>query len=63
MQLTTYLLLPGTCKDAMEFYHSILGGELTMTTVGDSPMKDMFPVAMHAKVINSRLKGNLADFP
>ena len=61
MQLTTYLLLPGTCNDAMVFYHSIFGGELTMTTVGDSPMKEMFPAAMHARVVNSRLKSKLAD--
>lgn len=61
MQLTTYLLLPGTCKEAMVFYHSILGGELTMTSVGESPMKGMFPPEMHAKIVNARLKSKLAD--
>ena len=61
MQLTTYLLFDGDCRSAMEFYHSILGGELTLTTVGESPMKDAFPVPLHSKVVNARLKSGLAD--
>jgi len=61
MRLTTYLLLPGTCKEAMTFYHSVLGGDLTITTIGESPMKAMFPPAMHAKVVNARLAGPQLD--
>ena len=61
MQLTTYLLFAGTCKDAMAFYHAIFGGELTMTTVGDSPMKAAFPVAMHARIVSARLKSKVVD--
>jgi PhnB protein len=61
MQLTTYLLLDGTCKDAMTFYHSVFGGELTMTTVGDSPMKAAFPATMHGKIISARLKSKVVD--
>lgn len=53
--LTTYLLLDGTCKPAMEFYQSVFGGELTLTKVGESAMKDMMPPAMHDKVINAML--------
>lgn len=61
MQLTTFLLFPGTCKDAMTFYRDIFGGDLTLTTVGESPMKAAFPEAMHGKVVNARLKSNLVD--
>jgi uncharacterized glyoxalase superfamily protein PhnB len=61
MQLTTYLLFDGDCRSAMEFYHSIFGGELTLTTVGESPMKDAFPVPLHSKVVNARLKSRFAD--
>jgi PhnB protein len=61
MQITTYLLLDGNCKEALEFYHSVFGGELTLTTVGDSPMKAMFPPSLHARVVNARLKSALAD--
>ena len=59
--LTTYLLLDGKCKSAMEFYKSCFGGELTMTTVGNSPMKSFFPENMHDKVVNARLiSGNIS---
>jgi PhnB protein len=61
MQLSTYLLFDGDCKQAMEFYHSILGGDLTVTTVGESPMKNVFPPSMHAKVVNARLKSATID--
>lgn len=61
MQFTTYLLFAGTCKDAMAFYHVIFGGELTMTTVGDSPMKAAFPVAMHGRIVSARLKSKVVD--
>ena len=61
MRLTTYLLFDGTCKDAMAFYHVIFGGELTMTSIGDSPMKGAFPVAMHGRIVSARLKSNVVD--
>ena len=61
MQLTTYLLFTDNCKEAMAFYHAVFGGDLTMTAVGDSPMKDAFPVTMHAKIVSARLKSKLVD--
>ena len=54
--LSTYLLLNGTCKAAMEFYQACLGGELSLSFVGDTPMKAMFPPDMHDRVINGHLK-------
>lgn len=57
ISLTTYLLLNGTCAAAMKFYQQCLGGELLLTTVGDSPMRAIFPPAMHGRVINARLTG------
>ena len=56
MQFTTYLLFAGDCTKAMAFYHAIFGGELNLTTIGESPMKDVFPAAMHARVVNARLE-------
>ena len=53
--LTPYLLLDGTCEQAMQFYQRCLGGELTLTLVGDSPMKAVFPATLHHKVLNARL--------
>jgi PhnB protein len=59
--LSTYLVLDGNCAAAMRFYQECLGGELAMTTVGDSPMKAMVPESMHGRVINARLVGGAAD--
>jgi PhnB protein len=39
----------------MQFYQGCLGGELTLTLVGDSPLKAVFPPGMHHKVLNARL--------
>jgi PhnB protein len=58
--LTPYLLFDGNCHQAMEFYKSCFGGELTFTKVKDSPVKDLMPPVQLNKTINARLKsGNL----
>ena len=58
---STYLLLNGTCNEAMNFYKSCFGGELSMTIVGESPMKDFFLDSMHKKVLNAKLvSGNIS---
>lgn len=54
--LTPYLLFDGNCRQAMEFYKACIGGELTVTSVKDSPMKDRLPASQHEKVINARLR-------
>ena len=44
----------------MTFYHQCLGGELTLTKLGDTPMKAQFPKEKHKRVINAHLKsGNI----
>jgi PhnB protein len=40
---TPFLLFDGNCAEAMTFYHQCLGGELTLTKLGDTPMKAQFP--------------------
>lgn len=58
--LTPYLLFDGSCYKAMEFYKSCFGGELTLTKVKDSPIKDHLPAFQQEKVLNARLRsGNL----
>ena len=54
--LTPYLLFDGTCREAMEFYHSVFGGELHMTKVSESPAKDQMPAFQQNKIVNARLK-------
>ena len=58
--LTPYLLFDGNCHQAMEFYKSCFGGELTVLRVKDSPAKDQMPPSQQDKTLNARLKsGNL----
>jgi PhnB protein len=40
----------------MTFYHQCLGGELTLTKLGETPMKAQFPEEKHNRVINAHLK-------
>lgn len=54
--LTPYLLLNGSCAQAMEFYQSVFGGELSMIKVKDSPARDHMPAFQHEKILNARLK-------
>jgi PhnB protein len=37
-QLSPYLNFNGTARDALEFYHSVLGGDLTITTFAEMGM-------------------------
>jgi PhnB protein len=53
--LTPYLLFDGNCHQAMEFYQSCFGGELTVAKVKDSPVKDQMPAFQLDKTINARL--------
>jgi len=40
----------------MTFYHHCFGGELTLTKLGDTPMKAQFPPEKHDRIINAQLK-------
>lgn len=51
-----FLLFDGNCAEAMSFYHRCLGGELTLTKLGETPMKAQFPEEKHNRVINAHLK-------
>ena len=42
-KLPPFLLFDGNCAAAMTFYQSCLGGNLILTKVEDSPMKDQMP--------------------
>jgi len=62
MNLTPFLLFDGTCAEAMEFYQSCLGGELSITRIGDTPMKNHMPPEQHKKVAHAHLKSNAIEF-
>jgi PhnB protein len=61
LHTTPFLLFDGNCAEAMTFYHQCLGGELTLTKLGDSPMKDQLPPEKHSRLINAHLKSGDID--
>ena len=59
---TPFLLFTGNCAEAMTFYKDCLGGELTLTKTGDTPMKNQFPPEKHHLIINAHLKSGDIEF-
>src|SRR5580704_1460762 len=55
----TYLRFDGNAQEAFDFYKSVLGGELTITKIGDSPMaqfmSDKKDRIFHAQLKNEDL--------
>jgi PhnB protein len=56
LKSTPFILFDGNCAEAMTFYHECLGGELLITKLGDSPLKEHLPPEKHNRVINANLK-------
>jgi len=56
LKVSPFLLFDGNCDEAMKFYHECLGGDLTITKLGDTPMKEQLPVEKHNRVINAYIK-------
>ncbi|UPT67077.1 MAG: VOC family protein [Sphingobacteriales bacterium JAD_PAG50586_3] len=52
-QLNPYLNFNGNTREAMAFYQSVFGGELTMQTVGETPMP--CPAGMENQIMHSML--------
>ncbi|HEY4320059.1 MAG TPA: VOC family protein [Gemmatimonadales bacterium] len=61
LRCTPFLLFDGNCAEAMTFYHSCLGGDLRLTKLGDSPMKDHLPPEKHGRIINAHLHSGAID--
>jgi PhnB protein len=58
MQLSVYLFFYGRTEEAMNFYHSVLGGDLYISLNRDSPAAADVPKAWHDKVMHSTLEGD-----
>jgi len=54
-EFNIYMRFDGKTREAMSFYKNCFGGVLSMTTVGESPMKAMTPPEMHDKIMHSLL--------
>jgi PhnB protein len=58
--INSYLTFNGNCREAMMFYKECLGGELSLQTVGESPLSGKMPAKMkscilHASLVNGSL--------
>jgi PhnB protein len=62
MNVMPFLLFDGNCAEAMEFYQACLGGDLTLTKLGDTPMKDQMPAEQHRKIVHAHLKSGAIEF-
>jgi PhnB protein len=59
-QIQSYLTFNGNCREAMNFYKECLGGELTVQTIGESPLAEKMPAQMKDSVLHATLrKGGL----
>lgn len=67
MQINPYLIFPGTCREAFDFYAKVLGGELVaLFTHADMPPEDQVhgpefaDKVMHAQIVmgGNRLMGS-----
>ena len=54
-QINSYLTFNGNCREAMTFYASCLGGELSLQTIGESPLADKMPAKMKDCILHSTL--------
>ncbi len=61
LKTTPFLLFDGNCAEAMTFYHKCLEGELSLTKLGDTPMKDRLSPEKHNRIINAHLKNGEID--
>lgn len=57
-QLNPYLVFDGNCREAMTFYHTCLGGTLTLVPVGESPMAAQMPPDTHGRMLHSILRND-----
>lgn len=62
VRLTPFLLFDGICAEAMNFYQSCVGGDLEITTLADTPMKEQAPPEQHHKVVYAHLRSGDLEF-
>jgi PhnB protein len=54
-RINSYLTFNGNCHDAMSFYKECLGGELTLQTLGESPLAENMPEPIKNCILHSTL--------
>lgn len=59
VELAPYLFFKGNCREAMEFYKSVFGGELRVQTMDQVPQESRMPGSKPTDVMHARLDGGL----
>ncbi len=54
-QIIAYLTFNGNCREAMTFYQECLGGELTLQTIGETPLSDQMPDSIKGYILHASL--------
>jgi PhnB protein len=54
-KINPYLTFNGNCREAMTFYKECLGGELSLQTVGESPLSEKMPPQMKDCILHATL--------
>jgi PhnB protein len=57
VSLEAYVFFDGNCREAMEFYKGVFGGELKVQTYGEAPGDS--PADMKDKVMHASLEGRV----
>ena len=55
MKINSHLTFNGNCREAFEFYESLLGGSLTMTSFGESPAANHVPEDWKNRIVHATL--------
>ncbi|WP_158861306.1 VOC family protein [Lunatibacter salilacus] len=50
-----YLHFQDNCREAMDFYQGLFGGNLELMPIGQSPAKDQFPEKLHNQIMHASL--------
>ncbi|WP_194776212.1 VOC family protein [Pararhodonellum marinum] len=50
-----YLHFDENCREAMQYYQSLFGGDLELMSIGESPSKEEFPSKLHHQIMHASL--------
>lgn len=62
VSLEPYLFFKGNCREAMEFYKSVFGGELSLNTISEAPAgTPTMPGGKPEDIMHAALKGGAVN--
>jgi len=58
IQATPYMTFSGNCREAMSYYQQVLGGELMLQSVAETPIAAQCPTGVQNHIMHSMLTGD-----